>query len=177
LALGLGLTIRTLDAGLGFGALRRGPWVAWPKNGTAEIDPYSRARFARSGEVPLGSAEGLSFLARTDDAGQPLHGNCDYVLQGSSPPARFWTLTLLAPNGSLIENDAGRYGFTSAEILRSADGNFAIAIAPDAGSGNWLPTGRAETYVLLMRLYDTPLVAATSLHTGAMPRLMRGACR
>jgi hypothetical protein len=178
LALGLLLTLRTLDAGLGFGALKIGPWTAWPKNGTVDIDPYSHARLARSGEMPLGTAEGLSFIARTDSAGELFRPNCDYQLQGPAPTARYWTLTLLSPAGLLIDNKAQRYGFTSSEILRDANDDFTIVIAPQARPGNWLPTGGAGKYLLLFQLYDTALgAAAATIDAGTMPRLVKGQCR
>ena len=41
-------------------------------------DPYARAAVARSGQAPLGSAEGLGFTAALDSAGAKLNANCDY---------------------------------------------------------------------------------------------------
>ena len=41
-------------------AITLGPWQAWPNAGTEDVDPYSRARLARTGEIPLGSGEGLT---------------------------------------------------------------------------------------------------------------------
>jgi hypothetical protein len=70
-----------------------GAWTAWPKNGTAGIDPYARAMVARTGELPVGVGDGIAFYARTDDAGQPLDGRCDVLLSGITPQARFWTRT------------------------------------------------------------------------------------
>src|SRR5688572_23413496 len=45
-------------------AITLGPWQAWPNAGTKDVDPYSRARLARTGEIPLGSGEGLTLLAQ-----------------------------------------------------------------------------------------------------------------
>ncbi len=36
-----------------------------------------------------------------------------------------------------------------------------FAHAPRARSGNWLPTGGVERYVLVLRFYDTPVGIAT----------------
>ena len=99
------------------------------------------------------------------------------VIHGTTPPARFWTLTLYDPDGRLVSNSINRYGFSSQEIVRRADGSFDIVIAPRARSGNWLPTGGVERYVLIMRLYDTPVGVAT--RTGRetpMPSISQGAC-
>ena len=103
-----------------------GAWTARPKTGTADIDPYSRAAVARSGELPIGSGDGVAFIASTDDKDRPLDGRCDVVVSGVTPAARFWTLTLYDTKGQLVANSLQRYGFTSQEIVRSADGAFEI---------------------------------------------------
>jgi hypothetical protein len=54
-AVGLGATWLALTKGTAFGPLRIGAWTAWPKTGTAEIDPYARAIIARTGELPVAS--------------------------------------------------------------------------------------------------------------------------
>ena len=65
---GLGLTQFALTRGTAFGAITIGAWTAWPKTGTAEIDPYARAAIARSGELPIGSGDGVAFFASADDS-------------------------------------------------------------------------------------------------------------
>ena len=77
-----------------------GAWKAWPKTGTADIDPYARAAVARSGELPIGSGDGVAFLARSDEKGRPLDGRCDIAVSGITPAARFWTLTLYDTQGN-----------------------------------------------------------------------------
>ena len=76
-AIGLGATWFTLTRGVAFGALTIGAWTAWPKSGSVDIDPYARASIARSGELPIGTGDGIAFYAHTDDAGRefrrPLH--------------------------------------------------------------------------------------------------------
>ena len=79
---GLGATWFALTRGTAFGALTIGAWTAWPKTGTADIDPYARASIARSGELPIGSGDGVAFFARTDDDGRALDGRCDVVALG-----------------------------------------------------------------------------------------------
>jgi hypothetical protein len=158
---GLGLTQYALTRGTAFGAITIGAWTAWPKTGTADIDPYARAAVARSGELPIGSGDGVAFFAASDDTGRPLDGRCVVTLSGITPPARFWTLALYDPDGRMIPNTANRYGFTSQEIARQADGNFEIVLSSRARPGNWLPTGGIDRYVAVLRLYDTPVGVAT----------------
>ena len=159
--IGLGATWFALNEGIAYGGISIGAWTAWPRNGTPGIDPYARAMVARSGELPTGSGDGITFFARTDDAIRPLDGRCDVALSGTTPPARFWTLTLYDPEGKLVANSVQRHGFTSQELIRSASGTFGITIGPRARPGNWLPTGGVERYVLALRLYDTPVGLAT----------------
>jgi hypothetical protein len=175
--LGLGVTFFMIEGGGGFSAVAAGPWVTFPKNGTANIDPYARAMLAHSREMPLGASEGLSFIARGDSAGAVFDPACDYALTGEAPPARYWTLTLLSPSGFLIANKAERNGFTSAEILRAADGGFAISISRRARPGNWLPIGEAAKFILALRLYDTDLSAvAVALDESKLPRIIKVSC-
>jgi hypothetical protein len=158
---GLGGTYLALSRGAAFGALKIGAWTAWPKTGTSEADPYARATIARSGQLPVGLGDGVSFSAQTDDDGKFFDGRCDVVLSGATPTARFWTLTLYNVQGQLVANSVNRYGFTSQEIVRMADGNFEIVVAPRASAGNWLPTGGVDRYILVLRLYDTAVGVST----------------
>jgi hypothetical protein len=160
-AIGLGSTWFALTRNVAFGAMQIGSWTAYPKSGSAEIDPYARASIARSGELPMGLGDGVAFIAKTDDAGRPLDGRCNVVVSGTTPQARFFTLTLYGLDGRLIASSINRHGFTSQELVRKADGRFDVVVAPRARPGNWLPTGGVERYVLIMRFYDTPVGIAT----------------
>jgi hypothetical protein len=175
--IGLGATWIALTRGTAYGGVSIGAWTAWPKNGTPGIDPYARAMVARTGELPVGSGDGVAFYANTDDSDGILDGRCDVVLSGITPQARFWTVTLYDPEGRLVANSAQRQGFTSQEIIRKADGSFDIMVGPRARPGNWLPTGGIERYILVLRLYDTPVGMATrSGREAPMPAISRGAC-
>jgi hypothetical protein len=178
LLIGLGVTFALLQNGFGFGVVKAGPWSTWPKAGAASIDPYLRAKLIHSGEVPLGSSEGLGFVALSDSAGNRLDGACDYTVSGQTPQARYWTLTAMTPAGRLFASPAGRNGFTSSEILRSADGGFAIVLSHDARPGNWLPLVRGERFSLNLRLYETEFsAAAASFDPASLPVILRGSCR
>jgi hypothetical protein len=176
-AIGLGLTWTALTEGTAYGGVTIGAWTAWPRNGTPGIDPYAKAIVARTGELPVGSGDGVAFYARADDSGLILDGRCDVVLAGTTPQARFWTLTLYDPEGRLVANSLQRQGFTSQEVIRRSDGSFEVTVSPRARPGNWLPTGGIERYVLVLRLYDTPIGAATRTGRDApMPAVARRSC-
>jgi hypothetical protein len=174
---GLGATYLALTRGAAFSPLSIGTWTAWPKTGTADADPYARASIARTGRLPTALGDGVAFTAAADDNGRLLDGRCVVTLAGITPAARFWTLTLYNPDGELVANSINRYGFTSQEIVRHADGSFEIVVAPRANPGNWLPTGGIERYILLLRFYDTAVGVSTRAGREVpMPSVKTGSC-
>jgi hypothetical protein len=177
IAVGLGTTWITATRGTDLGTLTIGAWTARPRTGSADIDPYSRAAIARSGELPIGTGDGIAFLATAADDKRPLDGRCEVIVSGVTPAARFWTLTLYDRKGHLVANSLQRYGFTSEEIVRNSDGSFAVQVASRGRAGKWLPTGGIERYVLMLRLYDTPVGVATRTQRDApMPSVTTGGC-
>lgn len=162
IALGLGTTAWLLERRIDIVAIHAGPWAAWPRVGTSDIDPYARAIYAKSGQIALAASEGVLLVARQDDDGNPLVGTCTYGITGSLPSSQTWTLEVATPDGMPIDNPAGRYAFTSSELLRRADGNFVIDVAAMARPGNWLPVSRGTPFVLALRLYDSQFGATAA---------------
>jgi hypothetical protein len=176
-AVGLGATWLSLTRGTAFGALHLGGWTAWPRTGSSGIDPYARADIARTGTLPVALGDGIAFFAQADDQGRPFDGRCDIELSGITPPARFWTLTLYDRDGKPVANSINRYGFTSREVVRRADGSFTITISPRARPGNWLPTGGIGGFQLVLRFYDTPVGVSTRAGREApMPAITTRGC-
>lgn len=158
------------------GTVEIGAWRAQPPTDAETIDPYTRARVARTGEIAMGTGEGLSFVATVDDQGKGLDGRCDYLLSGEAPPARLWTLTVTDERGEIAVTPSKRTHLQSREILRDGSGRFEIAVSAAARPGNWLPAPAAGRLRLTMRLYDTPF----NLGSGAlppMPSVARRGCR
>lgn len=176
-ALGLGATYMSVTHSRGMDAVRLGPWEGWPRSGTMQADPYARAAFARSGELPLELADGLLFLASKDSAGVLLDGRCETRIVGHLPQARLWTLTLTDAEGRLIANEAGRSGFTSAEMVYLANGDIDVVLSPRARAGNWLPTGARGHVKVALRLYDAPFSFSSGAGEGAeLPRIVTERC-
>jgi hypothetical protein len=177
-ALGLVASAFALSGPSPFDRIRLGAWSVEAHAGSNEADPYTRARIARSGEIPLANGEGLQLIALGDDDGRPLDGRCVYRIGPRAPRARYWTLTLVGPQGVPVANSADRYGFRSSEILRSGDGDFAISVAADVQPGNWLPIGAPGPFALLLTLYDSPLGAtAAAIDPMTAPRVTRIGCK
>ena len=176
LALGFLATAAAIDNGYGLGALRVGPWVAWPQTGGLDIDPYARAALARRGEAPLGRDEGLTFVASVDSQGGALRGRCEYRLSEPIPAARFWTIGLASPSGRPLANPSERYVFTSDEVLRREGGAFELAVARQARAGNWLSPGDADAFVIVLRLYEPPLDMPSRIASSGFPSIVRLGC-
>ncbi len=172
--IGLAITINSLD--LDRHGTRIGPWRSTPRDGGS--DPYALAADARAGLLPLGTAEGLTFVAASDGTGAALEGRCDYVVEGPMPGTRYWTLSLLDAQGFPIANPANRFGFTSAEVLRFSAEPVTVAVSSQARPGNWLPVGKQRDFMLMLRLYDTSLsVERASFSSLRMPAIKRTGCR
>jgi hypothetical protein len=176
LALGLLATLVSLNSGYGFSPMRAGGCTAWPGVGGPDIDPYARAVIARSGEAQLSRDQGLAFSTDEDSSGAPLEGGCEYRVVDPVPAARYWTLSLATPEGGVIDNPTGRFGYSSVDVLRREGGAFNISIARSARAGNWLSPGDARRFILLLRLYDTPLDVEAKPNPDNFPRIVKLNC-
>lgn len=181
-AVALGVALGLLSAWQAVGSakpidvMRIGVWEAQPSAGTQDADPYSRARLARAGELPLGSGEGLLLTAVQDQEGAPLRGGCSYRVIGRTPPARLWTVAVEAADGSTsVGQPAGR-ALGSEAILRSPDGAFTLHVAPEPRPGNWLSSQHEGPIRLVIRLYDTTARTVTGVTSFAMPDVLPEGC-
>jgi hypothetical protein len=166
-----------IDRGIAFGAVSVGPWTAYPDRGTPAADPYSRARFARTGDLSLGQAEGIVFSARRDSEGAPLRPECDYSVEGPVPPARFWTLHIREDPEDGTPRPVGRNSaLHSLSILRGEDGSFSITVSAYPAPGNWLRSLGGHDMALALTLYDTAVSATARAAEVELPHIRRIAC-
>jgi hypothetical protein len=82
------------------------------------------------GLLALSREETVCYTARSDSDGAMLDGNCTYRLEGSDPPARWWSITA--------------YG---------ADGQFTVILSRARFEHNWIPTAQGR-FDLTVRLYN-----------------------
>ena len=154
LLLGIGSSWYMIEVGTLLTTMREGPWTAWTNAATADVDPYTRAHFARRGSLPLSASIASTFEARFDQDGQRLHSSCEYLLELGQLEANWWSLTVYDSYGLLIPNPADRYAFTSETYAPNPDGGFYIMLARDARPGNWLPVGGAGRLTLQLTMVE-----------------------
>jgi len=174
---GAGSVWYALRAPEGIGALTVGAWTAYPQLGSPDADPYSKARVAREGLLALGRAEGLAFAATHDSAGAPLDRACRYSVEGTMPPARFWTLFAAGPDTTPLPPLGERLAaLSSQQVLRLAGNVVSVAISRHAEPGNWIPISGSGRMMLVLTLYDTAIAGTTGLSDIALPQVIRGPC-
>jgi hypothetical protein len=176
LALGLGTAWLAAQAAAPVDSMQLGAWTTWPNAGTSESDPYSRARLARHGELPLGAGEGLVLYATRDENGRALRGNCVYFVEGQTPPARLWTLGLESAAGNPLPGSANVTAIGSDAIVRRNDGSFLVVVSPRPYPGNWLTSDGTGPIRIVVRLYDTTARTLTELSDITMPAIRPGTC-
>lgn len=176
LTLGFGLSYYALTDGRILGAARSGAWAAWPQIGQPTPDPYSRAYLARTGLLQLGYAEGIQFVAFTDDSGATLDASCDYAVAGKTPGAAFWTLVAADLNGTNIAASPALPSLHSERIARAGDGSTNIHVSPRLAPGNWLPITGSGPFQLQLTLYDAVIFSGTTTDVEQMPSITRVDC-
>lgn len=174
---GAASVVYALDRFNGAGGVTIGPWATFPSFGTADADPYAKARFAREGGLALGQAEGISFTANRDSLGQPLTADCAYRFEGVVPPARFWTLQATDAAGDPLTGVGRRKpALESRSLLRSPDGAVEIRIGSEPAPGNWLAISGAGPMRLVLTLYDTPISGEAGVMDVELPEIRKDGC-
>lgn len=167
-----------LKATSGFGAIRLGPWTAFPDIQTAEADPYARAHRADDGRLLLGRAEGLVFTAEATSDGEALSGRCVYLLEGAVPTTRFWTFRVTdAEGGPAPARPLTPSSLQSWRVIHRADGEFLATVGGDASPGNWVSVATDGPVRFVLTLIDTPTAGSVGLAEIDMPAITLKECR
>jgi hypothetical protein len=153
--------------------LVNGPWNTSLATGSQTAGPYHRARIARHGLWALDSSEVLYFHADTTSQGEPLRAGGSYLVVGTDPDTRWWSVTAYVDD-HLIPNPDDRYSFSSTTVAREPDGSWQILVSPDPRPGNWLPNGhRPGQLVLTLRCYNPGPGLAADPANAQLPRIVR----
>ncbi|WP_028033335.1 DUF1214 domain-containing protein [Chelativorans sp. J32] len=159
------------------GAVESGSWIAFPDLGTPHADPYSRARFAREGGIPLGRSEGIVFTASKDSAGRILNRQCTYQVEGAMPPAQHWILHLTDLAGASLPSFGRKPAALSSEtVLRRRDSGLTISISPHPKPDNWIPSTGQGAMQVVLTLLDTPVSAGFGITGLTLPAIKQVSC-
>jgi len=177
LVVGFGLSYYALGDGRLLGAIRVGPWAAWPAVGSASPDPYTRAYIARTGALELGQSEGITFTATSDSDGRPLDRKCRYRIEGTTPVASFWTLAaVVAANGSSVARPGGMQELQSRQVARAPDGSLVLYVSRSLAPENWLEITGDGPFELVLTLYDPSNLSGTASSIDSLPAILKEAC-
>ncbi len=117
--LGIFVTLIEIQRGNGFSAIEAGPWTGWPRSEASEIDPYTRAILAYSGEIALSESEAIGFVAYGDSDGAPFDSACDYLVEGGHTPCPLLDIDAALSGGRSHRQQSGPAGF---HVKRTAAG-------------------------------------------------------
>lgn len=175
LVLGVGSAFWVVERGSQLTTQRNGPWLMWTRSGQRDLDPYTRARQSRRGNLPLSTQIAATWEARFDNDGRRLHSSCEYLLESEPIDSSWFSLAVYDDNGLLIPNSAERHAFTSQTIAANPDGSFFIVLAREARPGNWLPVGGAGRIALQLTMIEPKPSVAESAQQ--LPSIRRIGCR
>ncbi len=178
LVIGLGSAWYMIEPGTALTKTRIGAWETWHNEGVIDADPYTQARTARSGRLPVTTATAIYFTATEDDDGYDLTSECDYEIVGRNIKSLWWSIALYNSNGELIANKAERHSFNSQNISLQSNGQFRIAVSSTVKPGNWLPSGRGNDLILMLRVIRPVNSARTARNreAEALPQIRRIDC-
>ena len=115
---------------------------------------------------------GLVQLPRIEDP----RGNLTFIEGGRHVPFDIRRVYYLydVPGGA----DRGGHAHKQLrQLIVAASGSFDVTVGPRARPGNWLPTGGVDKYLLVLRLYDTPIgMAMRTGRDAPMPAITKRAC-
>jgi hypothetical protein len=176
-AIGLGATWVVVVHGNMPGGVADGPWKTSLVFGSAQSDPYTRARVALHGLFALNSKETLYYTATEDSDGHALDGKCRYQLAGRDPNARWWSITAYGADDFLIPNARNLFSVSATSVVRQAGGKFAVDVGGEnpAGGGNWIPAGTGS-FSLTLRLYNPGPDVALDPEHAVLPSLKKVSC-
>lgn len=190
IAIGFALYLSAVAIGLGsaWWVLKKAPWLittvkvgAWETSllaGSSAADMYTRAAVAVNFLLALGRDETMYFLATKDSEGKPLRAQCTYLIEGTPPQARWWSITAYADDIFLFDAPNKHYSLNGSTAVLNTRGQFALTTGPAAnGDHFWLPTPGNRGLMLTLRLYN-PEPALQAAPASLVPPSIRtvGAC-
>lgn len=177
LALGIGSAMLIIRGGAMIGRIDNGHWISSHTIGSVDADPYTRALIARIGLLGLNQNETIYYNRTVDEDGRVFDAGCVYRAEGGSLPARWWSITLYAPDSFLAVNGDDHPSIDATSIVAAADGRWHARIAATRdGAANWISSKNGDAFSLSIRLYNPEAAARQGMETVALPRIVRESC-
>jgi hypothetical protein len=137
---------------------------------------YTRARIALKALLALDRRETLYYVADRDDAGRPLRSRCRYLISGSIPSARWWSVTAYADDIFLFPDTEQRYSVSGENPTLNTVGRFSAVTGPEtpvSGAIAWIPTPGDRGLILTLRLYNPSPALQADPGALSAPRIER----
>ena len=131
------------------GAVRAGPWQAWPDAGVADAMPHARLRYYLDDALPPSPVDRLELLAEADDEGDAFSAECAYELRGAMPLVRTWILSVHLPS----EQGRAVSELHAEDAIFEPDGSLRIRLGARPQAGNWLRLPRQGEVRLVLQLF------------------------
>jgi hypothetical protein len=176
IALGAASAWATLEMGRNGFSERYGAWTHSRAAGSTAAGPYTRAIIAKEGLLALSAREALYFNLAEDQDGRPLSESCIYELSGRAPAARWWSVTIYADDGFLVQNSDHAHSIDASHVRPGPGGVWRARIAPVRGDTTYWLSSRAarQGFALTLRVYNPQRDFHASAET--LPTLHRLSC-
>lgn len=148
-------------------AQKNGPWRIWPSGVMPDQSPYMLAHHVLGGALPPDTNQMAVFIAATDSNGNDLDGDCSYVVSGTLPPARWWSLAVADDAASVL---------SSGNVITGADGAFSAHVSALATPGNWLKAPDGGGFELVLRFHGSTGLVKDDPARAALPAIRKGEC-
>lgn len=162
---------------VGISGVDAGAWRVNLLAGSRDADAYTRARIALGAVLALDRSETLYYTTDHDDSGVPLRADCRYRIEGTPPPARWWSVTAYADDHFLFANDAKRYSVNGETVSLDPAGRFSATIGPPSEKSlndtAWIPTSGRGGMRLTLRLYGAAEAVQRAPESLATPSIRR----
>jgi hypothetical protein len=133
-----------------------GAWRWSRAAGSPDADSYTRALVARDALLALNAEEAIYLTLDRDENGKKLQESCIYEIAGAPIPARWWSVTLYAPDNYLAQNNDNAASVDSTHVGTDGDGRWSARISSVRGDATaWISSRAARRgFVLMLRAYN-----------------------
>lgn len=176
LLVGVASAVVYMRQGIGRGESYSG-WMGSAETGSADADPWTRARVAVAGILALNKSQAIYFSRGTDEAGERLREDCRYQVSGGPLPGRWWSVTVYAADNFLPQNDDDALSFDATEVTPDAQGRWSAIVSARRPEGSaWASSRKAGAYDLTLRIYQPTEQAQADFASIPMPKVTKLDC-